>query len=181
MGSSSKTIVIQMNWLGMLAGLVGSLCGCVLGEEAPPRRMVVYAAPSTQRVPRDPDIRWDTCWAGPCTWPEDKRLDREPPREDKGPGKLLARHREEARKGALSDRPGTMLMTLRRFSHRGGERWARAAMEMILPYARGEAPLGFYQMSAVDFWTHSFTAMWDAVEEFPWFTDEERLLVANFI
>jgi len=51
----------------------------------------------------------------------------------------------------------------------------------VTPYATGEVPLSFWLMSAVDFWTQPLVTAWDCAEEFPFFSDEERLLVANFL
>ena len=36
-------------------------------------------------------------------------------------------------------------------------------------------------MSAVDFWTDALVAGWERAEVFDYFTDEERLLIVNFI
>jgi hypothetical protein len=50
-----------------------------------------------------------------------------------------------------------------------------------MPFATGEIPLSFWLMSAVDFWTDRLVQIWDCVEQLPYFTDEQRLLVVNFI
>lgn len=63
----------------------------------------------------------------------------------------------------------------------GEERWARAFIATLQPYATGYIPLSFVRMSAVDFWTDPLVRDWDACEEFPFFTDEERLQVTNFL
>ena len=78
-------------------------------------------------------------------------------------------------------RPSAFLTALRHLNAAGEERWARAFVEMVTPYATGQIPLSFWLMSAVDFWTQGLVTLWDAAEEFPFFTDEERLLVANFV
>ena len=78
-------------------------------------------------------------------------------------------------------RPGAVLTALKHAKQTGHEAWGRAFMELVTPYATGAIPLSFWLMSAVDFWTDSLVVDWDRVEEFPWFADEERLLVANFI
>ena len=70
---------------------------------------------------------------------------------------------------------------LAKLAETGSEAWARAFFDLVRPYAVGEAPLSFWLMSAIDFWTDSLAKQWDQVEEFPWFTDEERLLIANFV
>ncbi len=63
----------------------------------------------------------------------------------------------------------------------GEERWARAFIEALIPYATGAVPLTFVKMCAVDFWTDRLALSWDALEELPFFTDEERLMATNFL
>ncbi|MBU0606957.1 MAG: hypothetical protein KKI08_03685, partial [Armatimonadetes bacterium] len=63
----------------------------------------------------------------------------------------------------------------------GEERWARAFIEALIPYATGVVPLAFARMCHVDFWTDRLVMDWDAVEELPFFTDEERLMATNFL
>ena len=63
----------------------------------------------------------------------------------------------------------------------GKEECARAFIDIVTPYATGEIPLSFELMSAVDFWTDRLVIDWDFTEEFEYFLDEERLMVANFI
>ena len=63
----------------------------------------------------------------------------------------------------------------------GEERWARAFVEALIPYATGRVPLTFAKMCHVDFWTDRMALDWDAVEELPFFTDEERLMAVNFL
>ena len=86
-----------------------------------------------------------------------------------------------AARRARSGRPGAFLQALNCLNATGDERWARAFIELVTPYATGEIPLSFWLMSAVDFWTHPLVTAWDCAEEFPFFSDEERLLVANFL
>ena len=83
--------------------------------------------------------------------------------------------------GPSHGRPGGMLQALGHLNASGDERWARAFVEMATPCATGECPLSFALMSAIDFWTHQLVVGWDRAEEFDYFSDEERLLVANFI
>ena len=78
-------------------------------------------------------------------------------------------------------RPGSFLHALDEFSKAGDEAWARAFVTLATPYATGEIPLSFQLMSAVDFWTDALVVGWDKAEEFPFFSDDERLLIANFI
>ncbi|NLB97650.1 MAG: hypothetical protein GX785_18305 [Armatimonadetes bacterium] len=82
---------------------------------------------------------------------------------------------------ARSGRPSAFLQALNCLNATGEERWARAFIELVTPYATGEILLSFWRMSAVDFWTDALATAWDCAEEFPFFTDEERLLVANFV
>jgi hypothetical protein len=63
----------------------------------------------------------------------------------------------------------------------GEERWARAFIEALIPYATGVVPLTFVKMCHVDFWTDRLVMDWDAIEELPFFTDEERLMATNFL
>lgn len=63
----------------------------------------------------------------------------------------------------------------------GEEHWARAFIEALEPYASGRVPLTFAKMCHVDFWTDRLVMDWDAIEELPYFTDEERLMAVNFL
>lgn len=111
----------------------------------------------------------------------DRRLlETDPAPETPDPDELLA-SAARASSSAYHGRPGAFLTALDHLSAAGEERWARAFIELISPYATGEIPLSFWLMSAVDFWTDRLVIGWDDVEEFPYFSDEERLLVANFI
>ena len=81
----------------------------------------------------------------------------------------------------MTGSPQGFLQALDHLRAGGEERWARAFVELIEPYASGAIPLSFWLMSAVDFWTDRLVLGWDAVEELPWFSDQERLLVVNFL
>ncbi|NLO06135.1 MAG: hypothetical protein GX131_09950 [candidate division WS1 bacterium] len=96
------------------------------------------------------------------------------------PEELLSRARK-ARNDLSHGRPGGMIAALGHLNASGEERWARAFIELVRPCATGEIPLSFALMSAVDFWTHQLVVGWDRAEEFPFFSNEERLMVANFI
>jgi hypothetical protein len=74
-----------------------------------------------------------------------------------------------------------LLHPLRQAASSGEERWARAFIEALRPYADGSVPLSFAKMNAVDFWTRPLVLQWMTIEEFPFFSDEERLMVVNFI
>lgn len=80
-----------------------------------------------------------------------------------------------------SGRPDHFRQCLRHLRRTGEERWARAFVTTLRPYATGYLPLSFVRMSAVDFWTDEVVRNWDACEEFDFFTDEERLLATNFV
>lgn len=87
-----------------------------------------------------------------------------------------------ARNAATShSRPIDFLQALRHLNSTGDEAWARACIEVVTPYATGKIPLSFVLMSAVDFWTNDLVIGWDCAEEFDYFSDDERLLIANFI
>lgn len=103
----------------------------------------------------------------------------EPRPDTSDPEDLLRSARQGSATG--SGRPSAFLSALRNLNAAGEERWARAFVELVTPYATGESPLSFWLMSAVDFWTQELVTLWDSAEEFPYFTDEERLLVANFV
>ncbi|MEN6305594.1 MAG: VCBS repeat-containing protein [Armatimonadia bacterium] len=77
--------------------------------------------------------------------------------------------------------PSEFLQALDKLREAGEERWARAFIDLITPYATGQIPLSFWLMSAVDFWTDRLANGWQAVENLPFFTDAERLLVTNFV
>jgi hypothetical protein len=77
---------------------------------------------------------------------------------------------------------GPLLMhPLKIAAESGEERWARAFIEALIPYATGRVPLTFAKMCHVDFWTDRLVMDWDALEELPYFTDEERLMATNFL
>ncbi|MCK5803351.1 MAG: hypothetical protein KAI66_10985, partial [Lentisphaeria bacterium] len=119
-----------------------------------------------------------------CTdgrWGIDERLfEVEPRPETPDPQKLL--DEADARDpGSYAGRPGAFLTALNHLNSAGEERWARAFIQLVTPYATGEAPLSFWLMSAVDFWTDTLVIAWDKAEAFSYFSDDERLLVANFI
>jgi len=103
----------------------------------------------------------------------------EPRPETSEPEDLLRSARKESATG--SGRPTAILTALRNLNVAGEERWARAFTELVRPYATGESPLSFWLMSAVDFWTQGLATSWDSAEEWPYFTDEERRLVTNFV
>lgn len=104
----------------------------------------------------------------------------EPLPETPDPEEALARARENRGKHSHG-RPGGMIAALGHLNATGDERWARVFMEMATPCATGECRLAFELMSAVDFWTHQLVVAWDRAEEFDFFSDEEQLLIANFI
>ncbi len=104
----------------------------------------------------------------------------EPLPETPDPEETLASARK-AHQGPPHGGPVGVAVALGHLNAGGEERWARAFIELLTPYAVGDVPLAFELMSAVDFWTDHFVTGWDRAEEFDLFTDEERLLVANFL
>jgi hypothetical protein len=74
-----------------------------------------------------------------------------------------------------------LLHPLKQAADSGEERWARAFIEALIPYATGAVPLTFVKMCAVDFWTDRLVLDWTAIEALPYFTTEERLMVVNFL
>ncbi len=78
-------------------------------------------------------------------------------------------------------RPGHFRECLRWLRRTGEERWARAFVRTLAPYADGTIPLSIARMSSVDFWTDELVRLWDACETFPFFTDDERLTATNFV
>jgi len=111
---------------------------------------------------------------------EGRILEIEPRPETPDPDDLLAEARARGKESWVG-RPSSFLTALDHLNAAGEERWARAFVELITPYATGEIPLSFWLMSAVDFWTDRLVTGWDIAEEFPYFSDDERLLIANFI
>ena len=113
-------------------------------------------------------------------WLIDRRaFEAEPALEPPDPQALL--DSSAAKSGGDFGRPGSFLTALDWLGKSGQERWARAFVQLVTPYALGETPLSFWLMSAVDFWTQRLVVGWARAEPFPYFSDEERLLVANFI
>ena len=82
---------------------------------------------------------------------------------------------------AFQGHPRAMLTALDYLNTTGQEAWARAFLEIARPLTTGEIPLSFVLMSAIDMWTDKLAIGWDMAEEFPCFSGEERLLMANFI
>jgi len=106
-------------------------------------------------------------------------LAREPIPQTPDPAELnLERNSDES---GFSGRPSSFLQALEHVCKAGEERWARRFIEAVTPFATGEIPLSFWLMSAVDFWTERLVIAWDRVEQLPLFSDDERLLVINFI
>jgi outer membrane protein assembly factor BamB len=114
-------------------------------------------------------------------WLVDRRLQEvEPPPQSPDPREFLAQV-AASDPASAGGRPSAFLQALGHLNAAGEERWARAFVELVTPYATGQVPLSFWLMSAVDFWTDTLTVAWDKAEEFPYFSDAERLLVVNFI
>ncbi len=103
----------------------------------------------------------------------------EPPPEAPDPAVTLAEAAQVTADSA--GRPGHFRECLRWLRRTGDERWARAFVEVLRPYADGTIPLSIVRMSAVDFWTHELAMLWGACEAFPYFSDAERLTAANFL
>ncbi len=82
---------------------------------------------------------------------------------------------------SFGGRVSGFLTALDNLNATGSQAWARAFIQAVMPYATGEVPLSFWLMSAVDFWTDRLAIGWDIAEEFPFFLEEERLLLANFV
>jgi len=107
-------------------------------------------------------------------------LDTDPVPEAPDPEEFLAAL-ESKDPSSSGGRPSGMLTALGHVNATGSESWGRAFIRAVMPYATGEVPLSFWLMSAVDFWTDRLAIAWDMAEEFPFFLEEERLLMANFI
>ncbi|MEA3400225.1 MAG: hypothetical protein U9R79_03170 [Armatimonadota bacterium] len=103
----------------------------------------------------------------------------EPVPEAPDTAEILARAAEVT--ADAGGRPGHFLQCLRWLRRTGEERWARAFVETLEPYATGRIPLSFKLMSAVDFWTHELVMLWDACEAFEWFAEADRLMATNFV
>jgi len=77
--------------------------------------------------------------------------------------------------------PISMLTALNYLNMTGQEEWARTFMGIATPLMTGTIRLGFLMSSAVDMWTDRLSIGWNKAEAFPYFSDEERRLLANFI
>ncbi len=64
----------RMPWITLAAFLSAGTMVYALASPHGARNgaLDVYAVPATMRVPRSEDVRWDSDWAGPCPWPEEK-------------------------------------------------------------------------------------------------------------
>ena len=115
------------------------------------------------------------------TWLVDGRLfDIDPIPETPDPDEFLTANRQTD-PSTFHGWPAAFLNALGHLNATGSESWARAFMELVTPFATGRTPLSFWLMSAIDFWTDRLTVNWDRAEEFPYFSDEERRLLANFV
>ncbi len=114
-------------------------------------------------------------------WLVDGRVFEVEPRPETPDPEELLQDSSQRDAASLTGWPRGFLTALDHLNAGGEKRWARAFVELIAPYATGEIPLSFWLMSAVDFWTDRLVVGWERAEAFSYFTDDERLLVANFI
>lgn len=117
---------------------------------------------------------------GPDGWLVAGRVQQvEPAPETPDPAEILAAAAQVSPDS--TGRPDLFRQCLRHLRRTGDERWARAFVETLAPYADGTIPLSCVRMSAIDFWTHELVGLWDACEAFPFFSDDERLTAINFV
>jgi outer membrane protein assembly factor BamB len=103
-----------------------------------------------------------------------------PPEVEDKPDAFLAKHKPETNVNVIG-RPGPMIEALKHLNRTGDKRWADVFVQLMTPYAVGDIPLSFWQMSAVDFWTDVLAIEWEIAEPLDCFNDDDRLLMAQFI
>ncbi|NLF16381.1 MAG: hypothetical protein GX595_03875, partial [Lentisphaerae bacterium] len=103
-----------------------------------------------------------------------------PPRQGLPDPEAFAR--EHGSPGAdFCGHPAGPLTALGHLVATGDEAWARAFITTLRPFAEGRVVLSFWRMSAVDFWTDRVVQGWQRVEHLPWFSQDDRRMVARFI